>query len=47
MTRIVNSKATNVIGLIFGMNEFSYHVRPLSFSKAMRVNSPAKNGMPS
>ena len=28
MTRIVNSRAISVIGLIFGMNSCSYHVRP-------------------
>jgi len=46
ITTIVNNKAINVIGLIFGMNLFSYHSRPLAFCSAKRVSIPAMNGMP-
>ena len=46
ITTMVNNKAIKVIGLIFGMKFFSYHSRPLAFSRAKRVSIPAMNGMP-
>src|ERR1039458_7170930 len=46
ITTMVNNKAIKVMGLIFGMNFFSYHSRPLAFCSAKRVSMPARNGMP-
>ncbi len=38
MTNMVKSKAINVIGLILGMNSFSYHSR-----LGIKANKPGKN----
>ena len=38
--------ADKVIGLILGMNFFSYQSRPRLFNKTNRVIMPATNGMP-
>ena len=46
MTKMVNSRATSVMGLMRGMNVRSYHSRPLILRAAKRVSMPAKNGMP-
>ncbi|MNC96604.1 hypothetical protein D3C83_140200 [compost metagenome] len=46
ITTIVKSKAIRVIGLILGMNFFSYHSFDFNFSATNRVNIPARNGIP-
>ncbi len=46
ITTMVNSKAIKVIGLIFGMNFFSYHWRPLAFSMREAGEHPGDEGMP-
>ncbi len=46
MTTIVNSSATSVIGLMRGINFFSYHARPRALTRISRVSIPAINGTP-
>ncbi len=46
MTKIVNSRAISVSGLMRGMNFCSYQSRPLVLSPMKRVSMPAMNGMP-
>ena len=40
------AKAIRVIGLIVGMNEFSYQSLPLIFSMTKRVITPPRKGIP-
>ena len=46
ITSIVNNNAIKVIGLILGMNFFSYHSLLFNLNKVNRVIIPARNGMP-
>ena len=46
MTTMVKSRAISVIGLIFGMNDFSYHALSLALISAKRVIIPAMKGRP-
>ena len=46
ITTIVKSSETSVIGLMRGINRFSYHSRPLALSSTNRVSIPAKKGIP-
>ena len=46
MTRIVNSRAIRVIGLILGMNREWYHCLSLILIRVKRVITPARKGMP-
>ena len=46
MTKIVNSNAIKVIGLILGINFFSYHSLPFNFSIENLVIMPPKKGIP-
>ncbi|MNR68707.1 hypothetical protein D3C85_1934230 [compost metagenome] len=43
---MVNSRATNVSGLIRGMKRSRYQVSPLRLISSLRVRKPAMNGMP-
>ncbi len=43
---MVANNATNVIGLILGINLVVYHSSPLSFMSTNLVIIPAKNGIP-
>lgn len=43
---MVKSNATSVMGLIRGMNCFSYHSRHFDFTSTSRVSIPATKGTP-
>ena len=46
ITRMVNSSAIRVMGLMRGMNSWSYHSLLLKRSSVNRVMMPATKGMP-
>ena len=46
ITRIVNSRATSVSGLMRGTKRVRYQGSPLSRMRANRVRNPAANGTP-
>ena len=46
ITTMVSSSATNVIGLMAGMNTCSYQASPFSRRSTSRERKPAANGMP-
>ena len=46
ITKMVNSRAISVSGLMRGMNFLSYQSRPFVRRPMKRVSIPAMNGMP-
>ncbi|MNG33429.1 hypothetical protein D3C84_1196780 [compost metagenome] len=46
MATMVNSSATSVSGLIFGMKRSRNQASPLRARRVLRVRKPARNGTP-